>query len=194
MHLDKLRDQVVADFTKAWAVNDSAHQIGHFSNVEECGNVINDALGLGYDPKLIMLVAHFHDMYAWDRGNHHLMSAHWVGTTDYKMIVELDPHDRYLVQLGCKHHRASFKGNFISKFDELMNAADREIPGNVDAMLERAIQYRIGKGSTREKAILPAIEHIREKFGDSGYARYPQMYLDVFADQLAEQRRAINNL
>lgn len=192
--IDVTRAQIVKDFTRAWAVNDEAHRVSHFSRVEHCGNILNERLGLGYDPKLIMLVAHFHDMYAWDRGNHHLMSAAWVRTTDYKIIMELDVVDRELVALGCEHHRASYTGKFACRFDELMNSADRELPGQVEMMVERAVLYRMNLGMSREEAFAPAVEHIKEKFSEGGYARYPQLYLDAFGRELAKQREDIKNL
>lgn len=193
--LDELRNKVIADFTRMWAVNDDAHQVDHFTRVELCGNIINDKLGLGYDPKLIMLVAHFHDMFAHQRFNHHLLSAEWVRSTDYKIITELDVTDREQVALGCQYHRASYEGGYPSMFAELMASADREVPGNIGLMVERAVLYRMNLGMSRNEAMKPAIEHIKEKFGGAvGYARYPKMYLDVFGDELAEQRRLIDNM
>jgi hypothetical protein len=193
--LDVLRNEVIKDFSKMWEVNDKAHRVDHFTRVEKCGELLNEKLNLGYDPELIMLVAHFHDMFAWSRHNHHLLSAEWVRTTDYPIIAELDTVDRELVAMGCEHHRASYKGKFFCRFDELMNSADRELPGDVDLMIERAVLYRMNRGMSRADAMKPAIDHIKEKFGAaSGYARYPKMYLDVFGDELTEQRRLIDNL
>lgn len=192
--LDKLREQVIKDFTRMWSVNDEAHQIKHFTNVEICGNEIMRRLGLDFDPKLIMLVAHFHDMFAHQRHNHHELSAKWVQGTDYPIIVDLTVGERMDVFWGCLQHRASYRGGFNSKFAELMNAADRELPGDVPAMVERAVQYRIGKGMTREDAWGPAVLHIKEKFGVEGYANFPRPYIEAFRDELTQQRIDIKNL
>lgn len=192
--LDALREKIVKDFTQFWAVNDEAHQVRHFTNVEVCGNAINDRLGLGFDPKLIMLVAHFHDMFAWSRHNHHQMSARWVDTTDYPPIADLTLEEKLRVYWGCLQHRASFKGDFKSRFSELMNAADRELPGDVEGMIERAVLYRMARGMSREEAYAPAVQHIQEKFAEGGYCRYPKLYLSVFGDELAKQRLDIKNL
>lgn len=191
-----IKQQIIQDFSRFWELNDEAHRLKHFENVEKCGFAINDALGLGFDPKLITLVAFFHDMFAYSRHNHHLLSAVWVGSTDYPLIKQLEPDELFMVGLGCKNHRASYKGEFVGPFDELMNAADRELPGDVDNMVERAVLYRMGKGMSREDAYKPAVEHIKEKFGGQAdaYARYPKFYLDVFGDELTEQRRIIDQL
>lgn len=192
--VDEMRGRIVLDFTPAWELNDGAHRLKHFAAVEACGNAINDRLGLGYHPGLIMMVAMFHDMFSWSRVNHHHMSAEWVMTTDYDIITSLTGEERKMVAAGCREHRASNQERFSCEFAALMNAADREIPGDVDAMIERAVQYRVARGMSREEAMGPAIEHIVDKFGDGGYARYPDMYLEAFGDTLTEQRRQIANL
>lgn len=194
IQLTPLRNAIVQDFSKAWEVNDEAHRFKHFSQVEMCGNEINNRLGLGHEPVLILFSAFFHDMFAWSRFNHHLLSAEWIMTTDYDLIDTLTEHQRELVAAGCREHRASGKDPFTCQFAELMCAADRELPGNIPAMLERAIQYRMGQGNSFDASIGPSIKHIKEKFGDGGYARYPKLYLDAFGDELKAQREEIKNL
>lgn len=192
--LASLRNIIRRDFAAMYEVNDAAHRLPHFSAVEECGNRINETLGLGYSPKLIMLVAHWHDLFAWSRNNHHDLSATWVRTSDYAILEELDPVERELVAIGCQEHRASRTDPFTHGFGELMNAADRELPGDVGAMLERAIQFRMARGCTRDEALKPAVEHLKDKFGPGGYARYPKLYQFVFWTELEAQREEIKNL
>lgn len=192
--LNKQRNRIIEQFTNVWKANDLAHRVTHFMAVEECGNSINLKLELGFDPKLIQLVAFFHDMFAWSRNNHHEMSAQWVISTDHPILANLSPRERSDVYWGCLQHRASFKGIFANQFAELMNAADREIPGNVIQMLNRAHQFRLAKGMSGDEAQAGAIAHIKEKFGTGGYARYPDLYLKAFGDELAAQRIEIDNL
>jgi hypothetical protein len=193
--VSEMREHLIGKMGAVYRCNDLAHQIGHFNAVEVCGNEINNRLKLGYDPKMIMLVAYLHDMFAWSRVNHHILSWQFVLGSDMDLLNSLDETQREMVALACKEHRASFKGDFSCMFSELMNAADRELPGNVPAMLERAIQYRIdNEYMTREEATPGAIAHIKEKFGDGGYARYPGMYLRCFAPELEQQRIDIANL
>lgn len=198
--ISDIREAIIGRYSRLYRMNDQAHQIQHFNAVEVCGNEINNRLKLGYDPKLIMLVAYLHDMYANIRFNHHEMSAHFVRTTDDPVIAALSPEDRELVAIGCQEHRASRKEAFTHEFGALMNAADRELPGNVPQMLERAIQYRLDdlcKENTPEdrSAVYPdAVAHIKEKFGPGGYANYPDLYLNCFAAELEQQRKDIKLL
>lgn len=192
-----IREAIIGRYSRLYRMNDAAHQIQHFNAVEVCGNEINNRLKLGYDPKLIMLVAYLHDMYANIRFNHHEMSAHFVRTTDDPVIVALSPEDRELVALGCQEHRASRKEGFTCEFSALMNAADRELPGNVPQMLERAIQYRLNQWGyentpeNRAEVYGDSVAHIKEKFGEAGYANYPEVYLKCFAAELEQQRKDI---
>lgn len=193
---DEVRSMLIERMGAVYACNDQAHQIKHFNAVEICGNEINNRLDLGYEPMMIMLVAYLHDMFAWSRVNHHQLSADYVKTTDLWIIKSLPEHQRLMVSHGCREHRASFKGEFSCIFSELMNSADRELPGNVPDMLERAVQYRLNALKTDDRAlVLPdAVAHVKEKFGIGGYARYPDFYLRCFSSELAQQRQDIKNL
>lgn len=191
--VNQARDRIIQDFTRVWELNDSAHRIEHFQDVERCGNYINAKLSLGFDPMLIMLVAFFHDMYAWDRYNHHLMSGEWVRTTDHDVIISLSNHDRTLVAAGCREHRASGNQPFTCDFAEMMCSADRGLPTtDPEQLLKRAVQHRMHHSGLTEAEARPlAIEHIKEKYGVGGYARYPDLYLRTFAEEFKAQQAAI---
>lgn len=187
------RDHIVKKFSRMWELNDEAHRIEHFLDVEKCGNYINDKLGLGFDPMLIMLVAFFHDMYAYDRHNHHHMSAEWVLTCDYKVIGVLSDEHRAMVAAGCREHRASGNKPFSCDFAEMMCSADRGFPTtDPEQLVKRAVQHRMHQSGMSEAEARPlAIEHIKEKYGTGGYARYPEMYVRAFADEFYAQKEAI---
>ncbi len=194
MNAVELRAQITVDLSRHWQNNDNAHRAKHFMAVQHCGELINARLNLQYDHRLIMMAAFFHDLFAWSRHNHHLLSAEWVKTTDYPMVVALSGEDRALLEHACREHRASFTGNFTTQFSELINAADREVPGDVEGMLNRAIHYRLAKEGPNRSTITEAIAHLKEKFGYNGYARYPAMYIECFDRELDKQRQDIMNL
>lgn len=192
--VDELRIAIVKEFSSKWELNDSGHRIEHFSEVEKCGLLINDRLGLGYDPKLIMLVSYFHDLFAWSRENHHVMSGFWIETSKHPVLEGLSYNQIQLVADACREHRASYKGVYSHEFSMLMSAADRGLPGRVEAMLDRAIRYRMDRGLDAGNERKSAIEHLKEKFGSKGYARYPSLYEAAFKEDLELQRKAIDAL
>lgn len=197
MNIAELRNQIVQAFGDKWELNDKAHQQKHFEAVFQCGLKINERLDLGFDSKCIMFAAYFHDLFAWSRVNHHELALHWIQSTDHPLIIDnLDPTERSMVAWACYQHRASFKGDFRFRFCELINSADREFPGDVAFMLERAVLYRQKNfpGMSVQQGFEESVEHLKEKFGHGGYARYPQMYMDCFAEDLEAQRDHIMNL
>jgi hypothetical protein len=194
MFIDELRNQIVPAFEDKWSVNDKAHRQNHFEAVFQTGIMINERLSLGFDQKLILFAAYFHDLFAWSRVNHHELALHWIQSTDHPLIIDnLDPHEQRLVAWACYQHRASFKGEFRFGFCELINSADREMPGDVPKMLERAVLYRQKNfpKMSGEQCVEESVKHLKEKFGHGGYARYPEMYLKCFAEELEVQRNRI---
>jgi hypothetical protein len=193
-NIPEWRQEIIKGFSHVWELNDKAHRENHFEAVFQCGTAISNRMDFGYDPKLILFAAYFHDMFAWSRVNHHELSYHWMMSTDHPVIIDnLNPSETVEVARGCLQHRASFKGNFKNQFCELINAADRMMPGNVSDMLERAILYRVAHHpeQSEDQRYEESVKHLKEKFGMSGYARYPEMYLTCFGEELQKQRDEI---
>lgn len=193
---NELRDQLVKDFGAAWMLNDPAHRQEHFEDVYQAGILITKRLGMYFPPQLIMLAAYFHDMFAWSRFNHHLMSAKWIETTDYPIITDLSPDHRRLVAEACGEHRASYKGEFSSPFAELINTADRGVPGTAESLVERSILYTAHHNPDLSPAEVRAmaVQHIKDKFGRNGYTRYTSMYVAAFGPELEKMFGDIDNL
>jgi hypothetical protein len=192
--VNQLRQTIIEQFSPRWELNDRGHRIEHFDAVEKCGLYINEQSGLGFDPKLILMFAYFHDLFTWDRGKHHLLSGFWIETSDHPILDCLDDLERKWVADACREHRASYKGEYSREFSELAASADRGFPGKVDGMLQRAILYRVDRGFSEEDARVGAIEHLKEKFGSTGYAKYPGLYEKVFGDVLEKQRKEVDSL
>jgi hypothetical protein len=196
MDITILRKTLREQFAAAYSLNDAGHQFDHCERVYQTGIRINDSLGKRYDPRLIMLAAYLIDMFSWSRVNHHLLSHLWVTTTDHSLLNNLSSKERTMLGLACKQHRASYTGSFSHEFAELISAADREFPGDIPTMIDRAVKYRAKwhpemSAATRQTE---AIKHLKEKFGTDGYARYPAMFEHTFKGELAKQRIAIDAL
>lgn len=191
MNNAELKEALIKTFEQSYLINDPAHRIDHFERVEECGIYINKTLELGYNENLITAVAYIHDAFSWCRSNHEQMSAHWVLTTKDPIMDIFTKLEKMLISDACREHRASFKGNYSTPFSELMASADRMIPKEADDLLERSILYTQAKGHDPETAKILAKEHVKEKFGHGGYARYPEMYERVFEKELKSIRDEI---
>ena len=182
--------EIRKDFKAHWELNDPAHRENHFEDVHSAGLDIARRLGMDLQKhdlwRDILVVAYFHDLFTWSRVNHHTLIGEWVMSTDHPLFVELYPrtYERRRIAKACAEHRASFKGISSGRFSDLMSAADRGMPGNLNAMIARSEAYHLHRGETPEEAAETARQHMKEKFGRNGYARYPELYREVFATEL----------
>jgi len=193
----QLKEIFNREFQNHWMLNDPAHRASHFEEVFQCGVLINDKLKLGFDPKLILFAAYFHDLFAWSRANHHILSSEFILDTCHPVITKhLDACERQLVAAACRQHRASFIGDFENQFCELINSADRGLPSPAEVAIRRAIQYRTHRSPelSEDEVKACSIAHVKEKFGTGGYARYPDLYELAFDAQLSRYRNQIDAL
>lgn len=193
MNILKLRNTLLTDFSGYYALNDPGHRMMHFDDVYTTAVEICRRVEVEPNHELLIMAAFFHDMFAFSRVNHHILSATWVATTDYPLVAALSAEDRELLRTACLEHRASYKGEFSNSFSELVNGADRGIPVGPALLLARAVAFRDGDYSNTEKVRQDALAHIREKFGTNGYARYPEVYVRAFREELEEQKIAVDN-
>lgn len=195
--VDTLRDKIVASFSTHWELNDAAHRAAHFEEVFVTGLEISNRLSLGVDERELLFAAYFHDLFAWSRMNHHELSWEFVQGTDHPLIAEyLSAEARHRVAWACRQHRASYRGEFVSQFSELVNSADRGRPGRVADMVQRAVDYRTSRfpDMPPDETLRESIRHVQEKFGHGGYARYPAMYEHCYSVELRAQRDEIARL
>lgn len=202
--IDEVRKEIIADFAHHWELNDRGHQREHFEAVFQTGRHISICLGLEKQIKEvdILFAAYFHDFFAWTRVNHHEMAYQYFMTADHPLIMKYYPDDpagkirRSLVAFGCREHRASYKGAFTTLFSELINSADRCFPGDVQALLKRTYDHRLSTHPdiSEDERMALCVGHMKEKAGSKGYARYPDLYMQVFGEKLKEQMEEIDNL
>lgn len=198
--IDVARQEIIANFSHHWELNDKGHQRDHFEEVFQTAKHINDVLGLGYPQIDMLFAAYFHDFFAWTRVNHHTLAWDYFRTADHPVILKyyggLPQRIRDTVADACREHRASFKGEFCHRFAELINSADRGFPGHVQRLLQRTYNHRLTTypDVSREERLKLCVEHMKEKAGSNGYARYPDLYTRVFSKELKAQMEEIDNL
>lgn len=190
--------------------NDPAHQWFHFQNVYQTGKKIRDELSLKYPNEAILLVAYVHDLFAnpEQRDDHHNLSADWLlGENLPKTVLLLidatvrkwyTPIERSevlkILSAACRQHRASYRGEFYHEFCELMNSADYEAPKGLFGLLERSYKYSLSKDPVPRNALIASLDHMKDKFSRTGYAKYPEMYLKVYGDRLEEVYKEIDRI
>ena len=177
------------EFKGLYATMDRAHGIDHFERVFKCGIALNDSLPskARFDEELIFVVSYTHDIFTGTcRKDHHTLAGEYVRNNAQLFFRQFNPTEIELIALACEQHRASYTGKFSNLFCELMNSADRELPVSVKDMLDRAIMYREDHypHETKEQVLAESVNHLKEKFGHGGYARYPNLYERIFKREL----------
>lgn len=197
MDLIKLEDKIIQSFTPMWELNDLAHRVEHFSEVYQTGLEMSARLSVNPNKKLLLFSSYFHDMFAWSRENHHLLSEEFMRGTCHELISDhLTTIERNIVAGACRKHRASNKEPFTNFFEEFFNAADRERPISAEVTLQRAIAFRKSRNPemSEETVIANSIKHVKEKYGTNGYASYPDCYKIAFSDELKKLQQEIAEL
>lgn len=196
MSIDNLRKLLRDELSVMYRKNDTAHQEAHFEEVYATGVELMGYHGLGYRKELLLITAYVHDLFAWDRPVHHDLSGDWV--RDGKLPTVIQDHlsmvEVALLECACREHRASYKGEFTNGFSELFNSADFGRPVDVASMLARAVDFRLSRGDSTEDAVRGGMVHLVEKYGTRGYARYPDMYLSLYGDQIRDLEQEVQLL
>ncbi len=188
------RQQLVDYLTPHYASNDKAHRIAHVIAVLDLALDINQNCQLKLDEQEIIVAALTHDLFAKFRASHHeLIHTHLLHTDEWYM-QDFSDEQRKRIACATREHRASWKGDFYSPLSELISSADRGAP-NLEQQWVRSVAYGMGKlGFEQEYALKQAYEHMHNKIGRHGYARYPALYKLHFAKELEQMWTCIDNL
>ena len=152
---------------------DEAHKIDHADDVCNLALKINKNL----DEKLIILASYIHDMFnATNRPTHNELAYAYVMRADDKFLKMLTQKELKEVAHAVLEHRASFKGEFYSELSELISSADRGEP-DLEKVVVRSMKFNHGDAQD-------VYEHIKDKYGSKGYAKYPDVYVKIFKDEL----------
>jgi exopolyphosphatase/pppGpp-phosphohydrolase len=197
---EELIEEMRNHYGQLWIKNDRAHQEPHFKEVSENFRIIAEKLGEHRTLFLRMgtIAAYTHDMFRHvDKDKHHMLSGrHWRESDD-PFVLSVSPLKRQMIAEACEEHRASFSGTYSSKFSEIFAVADRGLPRieNISNMLKRSIAYHIDvNGLSEAEAIKEASQHLKDKYGPSGYAQYPKLVEDLFKEELQQYREAFLQL
>ena len=181
--MKKFREEVRAYYQPYYENSDEAHLIDHADAVCDLALKINREC----DEKLVILAAYLHDMFNRDnRARHNELAYEYVLKTDDKFLKTLSAEERKQVAHAVLEHRGSFKGKFYSLLSEIISAADRGVP-DLDFIVIRSMKFN---NANAQKVY----EHISRKYGMNGYAKYPNVYREMFSEELAMFQRLADQL
>ncbi|RLA81361.1 MAG: hypothetical protein DRG78_09345 [Epsilonproteobacteria bacterium] len=180
------RNEVRECYITFYETNDAAHQIDHADMVCDLMLEMKKSLKLNIADYLIYMAAYMHDMYSdlAGRKTHHQLAGTYILNTRDKCLDKLSNMDKVCVASAVMEHRGSYTGEFSYQLSELISSADRGYP-DLELMIDRSLKYN--KGNMNDVII-----HIKDKFGEGGYAIYPDMYEKHFGEVLEKMRLDIS--
>ncbi|MEG2092137.1 hypothetical protein [Cetobacterium sp.] len=166
-----------------------AHGISHIKDVLKSGATIKGAK-LNLEEELAII---FHDCgNKINRKMHHILSAEIFREVCDNLLDNLTIER---VANAIQKHRASYNGDFDNDLEELLSSSDRGNPDDIKNIVVRSYKYGLEELKLSESAsVNHALEHIKNKYSREGYAKYPDMYLKFYSDQMNTFYKAVDDL
>jgi len=162
---------------------DKAHTIDHADDVCDLALRINKK----YDKKLVILASYIHDMFnAVNRPIHNELAYAYVLKAEDKFLQAISEKELHEVAHAVLEHRGSFKGEFYSLLSAIISSADRGLP-DLDFIVIRSMKFN-------NEDVHDVVEHIHDKYGKNGYANYPNVYKNIFKDELEAFHKLADDL
>lgn len=185
--------RIVAPF---YAKNNKGHALDHAEDVIRDAVAIYETLEPGpiFDVKCAIIAAAYHDSaLSLGRVGHESAAAKLVRARPCELTRALTAEQLELCACACAEHRASYKGEYTSLLSAVVSAADRGRPRSTMFLVQRLVNC-FEAGRTLEESTAIALKHLTGKYGTTGYARYPGLYRDLYAAELAVQQAEVDQL
>ena len=127
-----------------------------------------------------------------DRKRHEIISAQ-IFIEDENMKKWFSDEQRKIIKDAIEDHRASSNHEPRTIYGKIVSTADRTIV-KIDNTIKRSYSYgkRNYQGITEEEQIQKVYEHLKDKYGENGYAK---VYLEdkEFDEAMKEFRKALKD-
>ena len=150
--------------------NEYGHGIEHIKTVIK--RSLNLAKNYDVNINIVYTVAAYHDIGHYiDRKTHELISAQ-IFLKDEKIKKWFNEEEIKTIKEAIEDHRASSQNKPRSIYGMIVSTADRTI-GDIDTSIKRSYSYGLThyEGITKEQQIERVYEHLKEKYGENGYAK-----------------------
>lgn len=171
--------------------NEEGHGINHIRTVIR--RSLELAQNYDVDLDMVYTIAAYHDLgYYIDRKTHEIISAEMF-MKDEKIKQWFTDKQRNIIKEAIEDHRASNDHEPRTIYGKIVSTADRKII-SIDNTIKRTYSYgkRNHVNLSEEEQIERVYQHLKEKYGESGYAK---IYLEdkEFEDALQKLRQALSN-
>ena len=190
--MDKeLVDYIKKEIFPLYDKNEEGHGLKHIETVIE--RSLKFAKDYDVDINMVYTIAAYHDLgHHIDRKRHEIISAQ-IFIEDENMKKWFSDEQRKIIKDAIEAHRASSNHEPRTIYGKIVSTADRTIV-NIDNTIRRSYSYgkRNYQGITEEEQIQKVYEHLKDKYGENGYAK---VYLEdkEFDEAMKEFRKALQD-
>ena len=185
--LDRFIERTIEKYKKFDGAHDDAHARMVIKNSEYiAANMMKDEK-IHLDMRMVKVIAAMHDLgLAYDRETHHTKSGEIV-RKEKELRKFFSEEQIELIAKSVEEHRASYKGEYTSVYSKIVSDADRM--NDIRTMISRTYKWNQKHyPELDEKGLYDVIiGHLRDKFGEKGYARFNTKY----AEEILNQTRKI---
>ena len=188
--LNEFIENTIEKYKKFDGAHDDEHARMVIKNSEYiAANIMKDEK-IELNMSMVKVIAAMHDLgLAYDRETHHTKSGEIVRKE--KMLRKFFTEDQIeLIAKSVEEHRASYKGEYTSVYSKIVSDADRM--NDINTMIERTYKWnkKHYPDLNDEDLYKEIINHLQDKFGEKGYARFNTKYAE---DVLNQTRKIIMN-
>lgn len=188
--LDIFIEKIIEKYKKFDGAHDDAHARMVIKNSEYIAiNMMKDEK-IEIDMNMVKVIAAMHDLgLAYDRETHHIKSGEIVRKS--KELRKFFTEEQIeLIAKSVEEHRASYKGEYTSVYSKIVSDADRM--NDINTMISRTYKWnrKHYPDLNDEELYNEVIQHLQDKFGEKGYARFNTKYAE---DILNQSRQIIMN-
>lgn len=188
--LDICIEKMIEKYKKFDGAHDDAHARMVIKNSEYIAiNMMKDEK-IEIDMNMVKVIAAMHDLgLAYDRETHHIKSGEIVRKS--KELRKFFTEEQIeLIAKSVEEHRASYKGEYTSVYSKIVSDADRM--NDINTMISRTYKWnrKHYPDLNDEELYNEVIQHLQDKFGEKGYARFNTKYAE---DILNQSRQIIMN-
>lgn len=187
----ELVDYIEKEIFPLYNKNEEGHGLKHIETVIE--RSLKFAKDYDANIDMVYTIAAYHDLgHHIDRKRHEIISAQ-IFIEDENMKKWFSDEQRKIIKDAIEAHRASSNHEPRTIYGKIVSTADRTIV-KIDNTIKRSYSYgkRNYQGITEEEQIQKVYEHLKDKYGEKGYAK---VYLEdkEFDEAMKEFRKALKD-
>lgn len=173
--------------------NDEGHNLEHIKYViDRSIKFANFISKINYD--MVYTIASYHDIGHYiDAKNHERISSE-ILLNDIKLRDYFDEEQIKIMGEAVYEHRASLDITPRSVYGKIVSSADRNT--SIDSILKRSYEYTVkhNPNFSLEEIVNECREHVKNKFGNNGYAVYKIYFKDeAYEKFLIDAENLVNN-